>query len=161
MPDRKKDRQQEDAPKRRERHPGGTAVGAAGGAAAGAVTGASLGGPVGAVVGGLAGAAAGAVAGNSFAAEFDAEEEARYWRENFASRPYRRADWGFSHYEPAYRYGWESARRYAGDARSFEEAESELAGGWLDWMVGDSSPGHEWHELREAVRDAWRRIRGS
>jgi uncharacterized protein YcfJ len=146
--------------KKTESHPAGTAAGAASGGAVGALTGASMGGPVGAVIGGLVGAAAGAVAGNSFAAEFDADEEARYWRENYSSRPYRVADRDFSHYEPAYRYGWESARRYAGDTRSFEEAEGDLAGGWLDWMVGDSSPGHEWHELRGAVRDAWLRIRG-
>jgi len=143
------------------RHVTATAVGAAGAGAAGALTGASVAGPVGAVVGGFAGAAAGALAGNSFAAEFDEREEARFWRENYASRPYRRPDWDFSHYEPAYRFGWESARRYAGDPRSFEEVEKELSEGWLSWMVGGSSPAHEWHELREAVRDAWQRIRGS
>jgi hypothetical protein len=103
---------------------------------------------VGAILGGITGAAAGAVAGNSFAAEFDADEEARYWRNHFASRPYRRSDRGFSYYEPAYRYGWETARRHA-EGVSFEEAEDRLAEGW-----------HEWHELREAVRDAWVRIRG-
>jgi len=142
------------------RHPAGSAIGAAGAAAVGAVAGASVGGPAGAVVGGIAGAAAGAVAGNAFASEFDATEEARYWRETFASRPYRKRDRDFSFYEPAYRYGWETARRYAGDPRSFDELEPELADGWLSWMVGGSSPAHEWHELREAVRDAWRRIRG-
>jgi hypothetical protein len=126
----------------------------------GAVAGASVGGPAGAIVGGIVGAAAGAVAGNAFASEFDATEEQRYWRETFASRPYWKRDRDFSFYEPAYRYGWESARRYAGDARSFEEVEPELAGGWLSWMVGGASPAHEWHELREAVRDAWVRIRG-
>jgi hypothetical protein len=90
----------------------------------------------------------------------DADEEAGYWREHFQLRPYRRADRDFSYYEPAYRFGWESARRYADDTRSFEEVEDELADAWLDWMVGDSTPGHEWHEQRDAVRDAWRRIRG-
>ncbi len=147
--------------KLQERHAAGTAVGAAGAGAAGALAGASVGGPAGAIVGGIAGAAAGAFAGNAFAAEFDATEEAGYWREHFASRPYRKPDRDFSWYEPAYRYGWESARRYAGDRRTFEEAEPELAEGWLSWMVGDSSPGREWRELRMAVRDAWRRVRGS
>ncbi|HVO50592.1 MAG TPA: hypothetical protein VMV60_06340 [Thermoanaerobaculia bacterium] len=144
-----------------EPHPAGTAFGAAGAGAAGALAGASVAGPAGAVAGGLVGAAAGALAGNAFSSEFDAEEEARYWRENFASRPYRASERDFSYYEPAYRFGWESARRLQGDSRSFEEAEPELKDGWLAWMVGDSSPGHEWHELREAVRDAWRRIRGA
>ncbi|MFI5197054.1 MAG: hypothetical protein ACHQJD_00400 [Thermoanaerobaculia bacterium] len=146
--------------KPQERHAAATALGAAGAGAAGALTGGSMAGPAGAVLGGIAGAAAGALAGNAFAAEFDATEEAKYWRENFGSRPYRRPDRDFSYYEPAYRYGWESARRYADDVRSFEETESELAEGWLSWMVGDSSPGHEWSELRGAVRDAWRRVRG-
>ena len=144
----------------REGHPVSTAMGAAGAGAAGALTGASMGGPVGAVVGGIIGAAAGALAGNAFTSEFDAEEEAKYWSESLASRPYRTPGRDFSHYEPAYRYGWESARRTDGP-RSFEEAEPALAEGWLSRMVGDSSPGHEWHELREAVRDAWLRIRGS
>lgn len=143
-------------------HPVGTAVGAAGAGAAGAVAGSSVGGPVGAVVGGLAGAAIGAVAGNSFAAEFDAVEEARYWRTHFADRPYRRKDRGFSWYEPAYRYGWESAVRLRDDPRTFEELEQDLAGGWLGLggMVGAETPAYEWHEAREAVRDAWTRIRG-
>lgn len=133
-------------------HPAGTAIGAAS---------ASVGGPAGAVVGGVVGAAAGALAGNAFAAEFDATEQARYWREHFASRPYHRPECDFSYYEPAYRYGWECARRFAGDRRSFEEVEPELAEGWLSWMVGDSSAGREWRELRGAVRDAWKRVHGS
>lgn len=83
---------------------------------------------------------------------------AAYWRETFASRPYLDRD--FSFYEPAYRYGWESARRHASDRRTFEEVEPELAEGWLSWMVGDPSPAREWHELREAVRAAWERVRG-
>jgi len=144
----------------REVHPASTAAGAAGAGAAGALTGASMAGPAGAVAGGIIGAVAGALAGNAFASEFDAEEEAKYWRESFASRPYRTPGRDFSHYEPAYRYGWESARRLHGPG-SFEEAEPALTEGWLSRMVGDSSPGHEWHELREAVRDAWLRIRGS
>lgn len=142
-----------------EAHSAGTALGAAGAGAAGALAGASVAGPAGAVVGGLIGAAAGAFAGNAFSSEFDAEEEAKYWRENFASRPYRAPGRDFTYYEPAYRFGWESARRLNGDPRSFEEAEPELRDGWLAWMVGDSSLAHEWSELREAVRDAWRRIR--
>jgi hypothetical protein len=146
--------------KREERHAAATAVGAAGAGAAGALTGASVAGPAGAVVGGIAGAAAGALAGNSFAAEFDVNEETRFWRENYASRPYRRPDRDFTYYEPAYRFGWESARRYAGDPRSFEDVERELSDDWLSWMVGDSSPGREWNELRAAARDAWERIRG-
>ena len=147
--------------RKREQHAVVTAVGAAGAGAAGAVAGGAMGGPVGAVVGGVAGAAAGAVAGNSFAAEFDAAEEERYWRENFASRPYRRKDRDFSWYEPAYRYGWESAVRLKDDPRTFEALEQDLAGGWLGLggMVGAETPAHEWHEAREAVRDAWRRIR--
>jgi hypothetical protein len=148
---------------RKERHPVVTAVGAATAGAAGAVAGAAVGGPVGAIAGGLAGAAAGAVAGNSFAAEFDATEEERYWREHFADRPYRRLDRGYEWYAPAYRYGWESARKIPPeDGRTFEEVEEELKGGWLGLggMVADETPAREWHEAREAVRDAWNRIRG-
>ena len=142
------------------RHAAATAAGAAGAGAAGALTGASVAGPAGAAVGGVIGAAVGAVAGNSFASEFDATEEERYWREHFARRPYRRAGRDFAYYEPAYRFGWENARHPRNESRSFEDAEPELAERWLEWMVGDASPEREWHEIRDAVRDAWRRIRG-
>ena len=92
-------------------HRVGAAIGAVSAGVAGAAAGAAMGGPVGAIVGAAAGAAVGAVAGNCFVSEFDADEEAAYWSDQYQFRPYYRSGTTFADYEPAYRYGWESARR--------------------------------------------------
>jgi hypothetical protein len=83
-----------------------------------------------------------------------AVEEA-WWRENYASRPYVRADLPFDFYSPAFRYGYESANRYRG--RKWEEVESELEGGW-DSVRGSSRS--TWQEIKDAVKDAWNHITG-
>lgn len=81
------------------------------------------------------------------------EDEDRYWRESFGSRPYISADRGYEYYRPAYRYGWESAGRHQG--RQWYEVESELERGW-ERMRGESRS--TWQEVKEAVRDAWERV---
>lgn len=58
---------------------------------------------------------------------------------------------------PVYRYGWESAAKASYRGRRFEEAEAELERGWSHsrgQLCGD------WHEVREATRGAWQRVRG-
>jgi len=137
-------------------HPVATAFGGLGAGAAGAVAGAAMGGPVGAVIGGVVGAAAGAVAGNSFASEFDAPEEAKLWRDRYRFRPYYIAGTPFEHWEPAYRFGWESARRPEYAHRSFGDLEDELA---AEWRKERQAVGDDWRLYRDAVRDAWDRIR--
>lgn len=137
-------------------HPVATAVGGLGAGAAGAVAGAAMGGPVGAVIGGVVGAAAGAVAGNSFASEFDATEEAQLWRDRYRLRPYYLSGTTFEHWEPAYRFGWESARRPEHAHRSFDDLEDELA---AEWRKERQAVGDDWRLYRDAVRDAWDRIR--
>jgi len=137
-------------------HPVATAFGGLGAGAAGAVAGAAMGGPVGAVIGGVVGAAAGAVAGNSFASEFDAPEEAKLWRDWYRFRPYYIAGTPFEHWEPAYRFGWESARRPEYAHRSFGDLEDELA---AEWRKERQAVGDDWRLYRDAVRDAWDRIR--
>ena len=137
-------------------HPIATGVGAAGSAAAGAAVGSAIGGPVGAVVGGAVGAVAGGAAGHAAGEALDPTLEANYWRENFRTRPYYQRDKTFDDYEPAYRYGWESAVHPDYRGRRFEEVESDLERGW------DKTKGtvrHGWYEVREATRDAYERVR--
>jgi phage tail tape-measure protein len=114
-------------------HPVGTGVGAAGGAAGGAAIGAAVGGPVGAVVGGAVGAIAGGAAGH-------AAGEAKPYEE----------------YEPAYRYGWESASRPEYRGRKFNEVENDLEKGW-DRAKG--ATGRAWYDVKDATRDAYDRVR--
>jgi phage tail tape-measure protein len=136
-------------------HPIGTGAGAAGGAAAGATVG-SIGGPIGAVVGGAIGAVAGGLAGKGAAEKVNPTVEDGYWRENYSSRPYARADQGYEVYQPAYRYGWESRSQYAG--RKFDDVETDLERGW-DKAKGTSKMA--WNDAKGAVRDAWHRVDGN
>ena len=84
----------------------------------------------------------------------DASAEETYWRENYASRPYTRADQSFLEYKPAYRYGADAYTRYPG--RAFDDAETEMRDDW-DKVKGTSSL--TWDEARHAVRDAWQRVK--
>jgi len=133
-----------------------TGVGSAGAAAAGAAVGGAVGGPVGAVVGGALGAVAGGAAGHAAGEALDPTVESNYWRENFRNRPYYQRDKRFDDYEPAYRYGWESAARPEYRGRRFDEVEPELERGW-DKTKGNVRQG--WYEVREATRDAFERVR--
>jgi hypothetical protein len=79
--------------------------------------------------------------------------EEKYWRDNFASRPYIRTDRGFDYYRPGYRYGFESAQRYVG--KQWNEVESDLRTGWDRFEHRGQS---KWEDLKDAVRDAWNRV---
>lgn len=136
-------------------HPVGTSVGAAGGAAAGAAVGGAVGGPAGALVGGTIGAVAGGAAGHAAGEALDPTIESEYWRENYRRRPYYEPGTDYSAYEPAYRYGWESASHPDYRERPFEDAEPDLERRWRKRAAG-----HDWNRSREAVRDAWERVRG-
>lgn len=138
-------------------HPVGTGVGAAGGAVAGAAVGAAVGGPVGAVVGGAVGAVAGGAAGHAAGEALDPTVEDRYWRENYSSRPYFRSGKSYSEFEPAYRYGWESASRADFKNRKWDEVETDLERGW-DRAKGETK--ETWYDVKDATRDAWNRVRG-
>jgi phage tail tape-measure protein len=137
-------------------HPVGTGVGAAGGAAAGAAVGGAVGGPVGAVVGGAVGAVAGGAAGHAAGEAVNPTVEADYWRQNYNKRPYYTTGKAYSEYEPAYRYGWESATRPEFRNRPFTEVERDLEKGW-DKAKGATK--QSWYEVKDATRDAYDRIR--
>jgi len=136
-------------------HPVATGVGSAGAAAAGAAVGAAVGGPVGAVVGGAVGAVAGGAAGHAAGEALDPTVEASYWRQNYKNRPYYQRDKTFDDYEPAYRYGWESATHSDYEGRRFDDVEKDLERGWSRKGAGRQA----WHEVREATRDAFDRVR--
>jgi phage tail tape-measure protein len=138
-------------------HPIGTGVGATGGAMTGAAVGGAVGGPVGAVVGGVAGALAGGAAGHAVAEGLDPTVEDAYWQKNYNTRPYYKSGKSYAEYQPAYRYGWESATRPDYANRKFEDVESNLERGW-DKAKGATKEG--WRDVREATRDAWYRVRG-
>ena len=131
-------------------HPVGVGVGAAGGGAAGAAIG-SMAGPVGTVVGGAVGAVAGGLAGKGAAESVNPTVEDEYWRQNYTTRPYIEKGADYEAYRPAYRYGWESYDRHAG--QSFEDVEPQLS---REWEGRKSSL--EWERARGAVRDAWDRV---
>jgi hypothetical protein len=81
--------------------------------------------------------------------------EDTYWRSNFASRPYAKADRGYEAYQPGYRYGFESAKRYG--SRKWNEVESDLRTGWDKLEYKSQST---WENVKDAVRDAWDRVTG-
>lgn len=137
-------------------HPIGTGIGSAGAGATGAAIGAVVGGPVGAIVGGAIGAVAGGLAGKGAAEKINPTVEDQYWRDNYGSRPYAKADAGYDTYQPAYRYGWESRSQHAG--RKYNDVENDLERGW-DNAKGTSKMA--WGEAKGAVRDAWHRVDGN
>ena len=94
-------------------HPVGVGVGATGGAAAGAVIG-SLAGPVGTAVGAAVGGFAGGLAGKGAAEAVNPTVEDAHWRSTYPTRPYAETTRGYDAYEPAYRYGWETAATQRG-----------------------------------------------
>lgn len=78
-----------------------------------------------------------------------------HWREQHASRPYVRADRGYEHYQPAYRYGHDAAHRHHG--RDWTDVEPALERGWQETHGSTGSP---WTDMKHAARDAFDRARG-
>ncbi len=131
----------------------GKAVGGVSGLAAGAAIGAATGGPIGAVIGAAAGALAGVGVAKGVDLAVNPEQEDKFWRENYATRPYAAADRGYETYQPAYRDGWESRAQYAD--KKYEDVEPDLERGW-DRARGASSLA--WNDAKHATKDAWHRI---
>jgi hypothetical protein len=84
----------------------------------------------------------------------DWNTEEKYWRDNFGSRPYIRADQGFDYYRPGYRYGFESAQRFRG--KQWNEVEPDLRFGWERYEHRGQST---WENVKDAARDAADAIR--
>jgi hypothetical protein len=84
-------------------------------------------------------------------ADYAADEE--FWRSQYQDRPYYQSGTEYSDYEPAYRCGYEHARRYS--SKKFEEIVSEVEREW-NKVKGESRLA--WEHAREAVHDAWKRV---
>ena len=134
-------------------HPVGTGIGSAGTAAVGAAVGTAVAGPVGTLVGGAVGAVAGGLAGHAAGEAVNPTAEEAYWRENYRSRPYYKADRNYDYYAPAYRTGWEARGRYQG--QKWDQVESKLEMEWSDSPHGKTMA---WPDAKEAARDAWHRV---
>ncbi len=78
--------------------------------------------------------------------------ETAYWRDNYKTRPYAQAGRNFDYYEPAYRYGFESADKYHG--RSWDDVQDDLQRGWENYKLRGLLA---WNEIKDAVRDSWDR----
>jgi hypothetical protein len=84
--------------------------------------------------------------------DWTAEDE--YWRTNYKNRPYAGSH-DYSKWQPAYRYGYESSKRYQN--RNWEDVETDLSSGWTSYEHRGTST---WEQVKNAVRDAWDRVTG-
>lgn len=130
-------------------HPVATGAGAGAGALAGAEIG-SPAGIVGIAAGAVIGGIVGALAGEGVADTFTGNEEDRYWREEYARRPYARPGDSYERYQPAYRYG--SAARSRFDGQTYDEVEPSLR---EDWNRRRAESDLRWEDAGPAVRDAY------
>lgn len=136
-------------------HPLGVAGGGTAGAMAGAAVGGAVGGPIGAAVGGAIGAVAGGYGGKAAAEVVNPTEEDAYWRTEFNKRPYYRTGTDYSTYQPAYKYGWETASRPEFHGRSFGQVERDLE---KDWTTYRGPSQTDWRDVRDATRDSYDRV---
>jgi phage tail tape-measure protein len=133
-------------------HPIGTGVGATGGACAGATIG-SVAGPVGTVVGGAIGAVVGGLGGKAAGEAMNPTAEADHWRSTYENEPYRKQEFGYSDYEPAYKLGYSNRAQYQG--QSFDQAETSLQS---DWERTKGQSRLAWEDAKPATRAAWHRV---
>ena len=82
------------------------------------------------------------------------DDEDLYWRGNYSTRPYA-ADRDYETLRPGYRYGYESAGRYAG--RNWTDVEKDLERDWDNYSHRGKST---WQQVKDAARDAWDRVTG-
>ena len=69
------------------------------------------------------------------------DDEDRYWRENYTSRPYGKGG-KYDAFRPGYRYGYESAGRYRG--RHWTDVERDLERDWESYPDRGTST---WQEV--------------
>jgi len=77
-------------------------------------------------------------------------EEEQYWRENHPRQPYASSDFGYEHYEPAYRTGYEAFTKYPG--KKYEEIEADLARDYEKNAISSPLP---WDRAQPAAKAAW------
>ncbi len=86
--------------------------------------------------------------------EIDWESLDPQFREHHEGVTWAKADHGYEHYRSGYRFGAEAARRHAGHEWSAVETDLER-----DWTHGPGSSGSAWTDMKDAIRDAWHRVR--
>lgn len=140
-------------------HPIGSVMGLLGGGLTGAVVGLAAG-PLGFFAGAVGGALLGVAlaTGSDFAPRIDVGTHDRYWRENYASRPYVPPGSYYADFGPAYRLG-ARAGLSGGQGHDWAEVEKDLAEQWDDANRAGSRL--SWEQARPAVRDAWERAQDS
>ncbi|MBW4485206.1 MAG: glycine zipper family protein [Tildeniella torsiva UHER 1998/13D] len=89
---------------------------------------------------------------DSNVSRYKAEDD--YWRTNFASRPYREANYEYDDYSPAYRTGYEGYNTYAGQGMTFGQAEPHLRQDYERRHNGRLG----WEKAKHAIQDAWHRL---
>lgn len=94
--------------------------------------------------------------GRSSTLDWTTEDE--YWRSNFTNRPYVGTNRDYNYWQPAYRYGYESAQRYQG--RNWNDVENDLRAGWDRYEHRGTMRG-TWEDIKAAVRDGWDRLVGN
>jgi hypothetical protein len=82
------------------------------------------------------------------------DEEDRYSRQNYSSRPYAKGS-DYDTLAPGYRYGYESAGKYKG--RAWSDVESDRERDWNSYGYRGKST---WQQVKDAVRDGWDRVTG-
>lgn len=93
--------------------------------------------------------------GTGVMADWNAEDD--YWRQNYQDRPYVGSERSYDAWQPAYCYGFESARQHQG--KRWEDVEPNLRGGW-DAYPHRGTTRSTWEQVKDAVRDGWDRIVG-
>jgi hypothetical protein len=83
----------------------------------------------------------------------DWTDEDAYWRSNYHTRPYASSERSYADYQSGYRYGYDSAHRYAD--QNWDEVEPYLS---RDWSTYEHRGTSTWEQIKGAVRDAWDRI---
>jgi len=85
----------------------------------------------------------------------DWQREEAYWREQHNRQPYADKNRSYDDYAPAYRVGFEAARKHAG--KEYDEVEESLATDYEHAEPGSALP---WDTVRPAARAAWDRLAG-
>jgi hypothetical protein len=82
-------------------------------------------------------------------------DDDRYWRENYRSRPYA-SGVDYDVLQPGYRYGFEAGSRYRD--RTWSDIEPDLQREWTSYEHRGQST---WEQVKQAARDAWERVTGA
>lgn len=79
------------------------------------------------------------------------DEQDKYWRENYSTRPYYDEGMEYETYQPAYRYGSDMYDRF--DGKSYDTLDqSEMQRGWESY---DNRGNLSWNDAQNPIRDSY------